>query len=43
MDFIHEVIDQRFPNPFMPDTPQRIASDTSQKNPIRFGETVMLV
>ncbi len=40
MDFIHEVIDQRFPNPFMPDTPQRIASDTSQKIAIRFGETI---
>lgn len=40
MDFIHEVIDQRFPNPFMPDTPQRIASDTSQKINIRFGETI---
>ena len=40
MDFIHEVIDRRFPNPFMPDTPQRIASDTSQKIPIRFGETI---
>lgn len=40
MDFIHEVIDQRFPNPYMPDTPQRIASDTSQKVPIRFGETI---
>ena len=40
MDFIHEVIDRRLPNPFMPDTPQRIASDTSQKVPIRFGETV---
>lgn len=40
MDFIHEVIDQRFPNPFMPDTPQRIASDTSQKIHIRFGETI---
>ena len=24
----------------MPDTPQRIATDTSQKLPIRFGETV---
>jgi fructuronate reductase len=24
----------------MPDTPQRIASDTSQKIPIRFGETI---
>lgn len=40
MDFIHEVIDRRFPNPYMPDTPQRIASDTSQKVPIRFGETI---
>ncbi len=40
MDFIHEVIDSRLPNPFMPDTPQRIASDTSQKVPIRFGETI---
>ena len=40
MDFIHEVIDQRLPNPFMPDTPQRIACDTSQKVPIRFGETI---
>lgn len=40
MDFIHEVIDQRLPNPFIPDTPQRIATDTSQKVPIRFGETI---
>ena len=40
LDFIHEVIDQRFPNPFMPDTPQRIAMDTSQKISIRFGETI---
>ena len=40
MDFIHEVIDTRLPNPFMPDTPQRIATDTSQKVAIRFGETV---
>jgi fructuronate reductase len=40
MDFIHEVIDRRFPNPYMPDTPQRIALDTSQKVPIRFGETI---
>ena len=31
MDFIHEVIDVRLPNPFMPDSPQRIATDTSQK------------
>lgn len=39
-DFIHEVIDQRLPNPFIPDMPQRIATDTSQKVPIRFGETI---
>ena len=40
MDFIHEVIDQRLPNPFIPDMPQRIATDTSQKIPVRFGETI---
>lgn len=40
MDFIHEVIDQRLPNPFIPDMPQRIATDTSQKVAIRFGETI---
>lgn len=39
-DFIDEVINVRFPNPFMPDTPQRIATDTSQKLSIRFLETV---
>jgi fructuronate reductase len=38
--FIDEVIRVRFPNPFMPDTPQRIASDSSQKIPVRFGETI---
>jgi len=38
--FLREVLEIRFPNPFMPDTPQRIASDTSQKLPIRFGETI---
>ena len=40
MDFIHEVIDQRLPNPFIPEMPQRIATDTSQKIAIRFGETI---
>jgi fructuronate reductase len=40
IDFIHEVVDKRLPNPFMPDTPQRIATDTSQKIPVRFGETI---
>jgi len=39
-DFIEEVITKRFPNPFVPDTPQRIACDTSQKIPVRFGETL---
>jgi len=38
--FIDEVLNIRFPNPFMPDTPQRIATDTSQKLSIRFGETI---
>lgn len=38
--FIDEVIGVRFPNPFMPDTPQRIATDTSQKLSIRYGETI---
>nr|WP_319472694.1 mannitol dehydrogenase family protein [uncultured Sphaerochaeta sp.] len=38
--FIDEVLTVRFPNPFMPDTPQRIATDTSQKLGIRFGETI---
>ena len=38
--FIDEVITQRLPNPFMPDTPQRIATDTSQKIPVRFGKTL---
>ena len=39
-DFIDEVLQVRIPNPFMPDTPQRIATDTSQKLAIRFGETI---
>ena len=39
-DFIDTVVKVRIPNPFMPDTPQRIAMDTSQKLPIRFGETI---
>lgn len=39
-DFMKEVLEERLPNPFVPDTPQRIACDTSQKIPIRFGETL---
>lgn len=40
VDFVDEVINVRIPNPFMPDTPQRIATDTSQKVGIRYGETI---
>ncbi len=39
-EFIGDFINRRLPNPFMPDTPQRIAMDTSQKLSIRFGETI---
>ena len=38
-EFIDTVLKVRVPNPFMPDTPQRIATDTSQKLAVRFGET----
>lgn len=39
-DFLREVLEERFPNPYIPDTPQRIATDTSQKVAIRFGNTI---
>ncbi len=39
-EFIGDVLNKRLPNPFMPDAPQRISTDTSQKLPIRFGETI---
>lgn len=39
-EFLDAVVNVRIPNPFLPDTPQRIATDTSQKVPIRFGETI---
>ncbi len=38
--FIDEVVEQRLPNPFIMDDPRRIATDTSQKVGIRFGETI---
>lgn len=38
--FLDQVINTRLPNPFLPDSPQRIATDTSQKLAIRFGETI---
>lgn len=38
--FLQQVLQTRLVNPFMPDSPQRIATDTSQKLSIRFGETI---
>ena len=38
--FIVECLYERFPNPYLGDTPQRIAVDTSQMVGIRFGETI---
>ena len=39
-EFLSDVINVRLTNPFIPDTPQRIATDTSQKIAIRFGKTI---
>ncbi|MFV0504289.1 MAG: mannitol dehydrogenase family protein [Lachnospirales bacterium] len=39
-DFIDEVINERFANSFIKDRPERIATDTSQKVGIRFGNTI---
>jgi fructuronate reductase len=38
--FLTEVLEVRFPNPAIPDTPERIMVDTSQKMPVVFGETM---
>lgn len=40
-EFINQVVTERLPNVMIPDTPQRIAADTSQKLAIRYGETIM--
>lgn len=40
-DFLTEVLTVRFTNPNLPDDPARIAMDTSQKMPIRFGQTLL--
>lgn len=40
--FAKEVIEVRLPNPYIPDIPQRIATDTSQKLKMRFGQTIRL-
>lgn len=38
--FVEELLYKRLPNKSLPDTPQRIACDTSQKVPIRYGHTL---
>lgn len=38
--FIDELVNKRLPNPYSPDTPQRIATDTSQKMGARYGVTI---
>ncbi len=38
--FLDEVVTKRLPNPFLQDAPQRIATDSSQKIPVRFGNTI---
>ena len=40
VEFLHEVLGERYPNPFLQDSPQRIATDTSRKIPLRFGSTL---
>lgn len=39
-NFLDTVLNVRLCNPFLPDTPQRIATDTSQKLSVRFGRTI---
>lgn len=38
--FIAELLEKRLPNKALPDAPQRIATDTSQKVAIRYGHTL---
>lgn len=38
--FLRDVLTRRLVNVYLPDSPQRIATDTSQKLPIRFGQTL---
>ena len=39
-EFIDELLNHRLPNRALPDAPQRIACDTSQKVPVRYGHTL---
>ncbi len=40
IDFLNCVLEERLPNKAIPDTPWRIATDASQKVPVRYGETI---
>ncbi len=40
-EFLHEALTERLPNPYLDDQPQRIATDTSHKLSVRFGETIL--
>jgi fructuronate reductase len=39
-EFLREALEDRLPNPLIPDSPRRIAADTSLKLPVRFGGTI---
>ena len=38
--FMEELLTKRFPNPYIPDTPERLCTDISQGLSVRFGVTV---
>ncbi|MCK4401364.1 mannitol dehydrogenase family protein [bacterium] len=39
-EFLRQILEERLVNPNIPDTPQRIATDTSQKVWVRYGDTI---
>lgn len=40
-EFLHEALTERLPNPYLADQPRRIATDTSHKLSVRFGDTIL--
>ena len=40
-EFLREVLEERLPNPNIPDTPARIITDTSQKVGVRYGDAII--
>jgi fructuronate reductase len=40
-EFLRETLEERLPNPNIPDTPARIITDTSRKVGIRYGDTII--